>query len=767
MAITKIHAIKSTLGKALAYIENPDKTDGQMLVSGYNCEPQTASIDFEMTAVLAHKARNLKRKRSTNLAYHLIQSFSPEDAVTPEQAHELGKKLAFEYTGGKYEYVVATHIDKGHIHNHIMINAVSFYDYKKLRTVPYRTARQIRDISDRLCMEAHLSVIDDPQKIGQLYPENAGKKKSVSNRTEIRKRLNFCLERATDYSQFLSMAKGLEITPTIRGKHISYLLEGAGQSVRDNSLSDTDTFTYAGICARLSDNAQEQKYLRKTITGILRSATGMADFADKLKTAGIETKVKKATGQVLYRATVLDGAWVPEDALGSEFTSEGIEYALKNGKMQITEDAEITLLDRYQKLTIQYPEVCTAAVKLSSRQILSAGKNGLVLQAHDDNGNPAKLIVSEALWETCNQIRSKRAAFVKGKDGRAHKFGVSFPQNKWTKILFCDCGMRFQIEGYDKTANGGKNMRLICARSKMFKKKDAARALNGIPCPAPYASEWKLELMAREVFRTVWKENAEDILGLLRMLDANLNTTGTPNDGNQLENKLSALNEELDDLVSQRASRSITMDDFLSRSTEINNEIINVEGLLQSSIQEQRPKARLDMHSIEAALSDDASFPDGKIEPGFLDRYANRIVKSNNRYIWMLQLVNVQQIMPIQSERQPIAMVTYKSGVPYDIEQEQTGKQDKESAGPDCATICRPQDFFLNMSRTKRKRKLVEWLESCQENQVNVLDEKIPLLSFAVDFVTAYEYQKARGIKIHPGLWKDMRVDIFLVKKEN
>lgn len=396
MAITKIHAIKSTLGKALAYIENPDKTDGQMLVSGYNCEPQTASIDFEMTAVLAHKARNLKRKRSTNLAYHLIQSFSPEDAVTPEQAHELGKKLAFEYTGGKYEYVVATHIDKGHIHNHIMINAVSFYDYKKLRTVPYRTARQIRDISDRLCMEAHLSVIDDPQKIGQLYPENAGKKKSVSNRTEIRKRLNFCLERATDYSQFLSMAKELEITPTIRGKHISYLLEGAGRAVRDDSLSDTDTFTYAGICARLSDNAQEQKYLRKTITGILSTATGMADFADTLKTAGIETKVKKATGQVLYRATVLDGAWVPEDALGSEFTSEGIEYALKNGEMQIAEDAEITLIDRYQELTIQYPEVYTAAVKLSSRQILSAGKNGLVLHVHDDNGNPAKLMVNKS-----------------------------------------------------------------------------------------------------------------------------------------------------------------------------------------------------------------------------------------------------------------------------------------------------------------------------------------------------------------------------------
>ena len=133
----------------------------------------------------------------------------------------------------------------------------------------------------------------------------------------------------------------------------------------------------------------------------------------------------------------------------------------------------------------------------------------------------------------------------------------------------------------------------------------------------------------------------------------------------------------------------------------------------------------------------------------------------------MLQLVNVQQIMPVSSEKQPVAMVTYKSGVPYDIGQEQIDKQAKERVGPDCTEICRPQDFFLNMNRTKRKRKLLEWMESCKENQVSVLDEKMPLLSFAVDFATAYEYQKARGIKIHPGLWKDMRVDIFLVKKEN
>lgn len=78
VAITKIHAIKSTLSKAIAYIENPDKTDGQLYVFGYNTEPQTASLDFEMTAATARKAHHSKR-RSGNLAYHLIQSFSPDD----------------------------------------------------------------------------------------------------------------------------------------------------------------------------------------------------------------------------------------------------------------------------------------------------------------------------------------------------------------------------------------------------------------------------------------------------------------------------------------------------------------------------------------------------------------------------------------------------------------------------------------------------------------------------------------------------------------
>ena len=109
MAVTKIHPIKSTLKKALDYIENPDKTEDKMLVSSFGCSYETADIEFEMLLAQAIQKGN-------NLAHHLIQSFAPDEA-TPEQAHEIGKLLADEVLQGKYSYVLTTHIDKGHVHN--------------------------------------------------------------------------------------------------------------------------------------------------------------------------------------------------------------------------------------------------------------------------------------------------------------------------------------------------------------------------------------------------------------------------------------------------------------------------------------------------------------------------------------------------------------------------------------------------------------------------------------------------------------------------
>lgn len=123
MAVTKIHPIKSTLKKALDYIENPEKTEDKMLVSSFGCSYETADIEFEMLLAQAMQKGN-------NLAHHLIQSFAPGEA-TPEQAHEIGKRLADEVLQGKYPYVLTTHIDKGHVHNHIIFCAVDMVNCRK------------------------------------------------------------------------------------------------------------------------------------------------------------------------------------------------------------------------------------------------------------------------------------------------------------------------------------------------------------------------------------------------------------------------------------------------------------------------------------------------------------------------------------------------------------------------------------------------------------------------------------------------------------
>ena len=141
MAVTKIKPIKSTLSKALDYIQNPDKTDEKILVSSYGCSYETADIEFEFTIAQA-------LDRGNNLAHHLIQSFAPGE-VDYEKAHEIGRQLADAVTKGQHDYVLTTHIDKGHIHNHVIFCAVNFVDYHKYNSNK-RSYYGIRNVSDRL-----------------------------------------------------------------------------------------------------------------------------------------------------------------------------------------------------------------------------------------------------------------------------------------------------------------------------------------------------------------------------------------------------------------------------------------------------------------------------------------------------------------------------------------------------------------------------------------------------------------------------------------
>ena len=122
MAVTKTHPIKRALKAAIDYICNPEKTDRKLLVSSYGCAAETADIEFAWT-------RRHAIDKGTNLGRHLIQAFQPGE-VTPEQAHEIGMELAREILDGRYEFVLTTHTDRDHVHNHLIFNAVSFADHK-------------------------------------------------------------------------------------------------------------------------------------------------------------------------------------------------------------------------------------------------------------------------------------------------------------------------------------------------------------------------------------------------------------------------------------------------------------------------------------------------------------------------------------------------------------------------------------------------------------------------------------------------------------
>ena len=235
MAVTKIKAIRGTLSKAIAYILNPEKTDEKLLVSSYGCASETAAREFEWTRKIAEqKGMNPVRI----IARHVIQSFEIGE-VAPELAHEIGKQFADEILGGKYEYVLTTHIDKDHVHNHLIFNAVDFVDYHAYKSYK-RIYYDMREISDRLCKENGLSVIPPSQNKGMGYKEYTEAKRGTSWKQKLKQTIDRLVITAKDYDDFLRLMQeaGYEIKP---GKYISFRAEGQERFTRSKTIGENYT----------------------------------------------------------------------------------------------------------------------------------------------------------------------------------------------------------------------------------------------------------------------------------------------------------------------------------------------------------------------------------------------------------------------------------------------------------------------------------------------------------------------------------------------
>ena len=254
MAVTKIKPIKSTLKKALDYIQNPDKTDGKMLISSFGCSPETADIEFGFTLAQAIEKVN-------NLAHHLIQSFEPGE-VDYEKAHEIGKQLADAVTKGQYEYVLTTHIDKGHIHNHIIFCAANFVDYRKYNSNK-RSYYGIRNLSDRLCRENGLSVLV-PEK-GSRGKNYAVYKKEKTAKGRLKTAVDALIPQVSSFEELLSRleAAGYEIK---RGKYVSCLVPGQERYTRLKTLGAD--YTEEAIRERIEGRRARSVKAPKTERGV-------------------------------------------------------------------------------------------------------------------------------------------------------------------------------------------------------------------------------------------------------------------------------------------------------------------------------------------------------------------------------------------------------------------------------------------------------------------------------------------------------------------
>lgn len=248
------------MSKAIAYILNPEKTDEKLLVSSYGCASETAAREFEWTRKIAEqKGMNPVRI----IARHVIQSFEIGE-VTPELAHEIGKQFADEILGGKYEYVLTTHIDKDHVHNHLIFNAVDFVDYHAYKSYK-RIYYNMREVSDQLCKENGLSVIPPSQNKGMDYKEYTEAKRGTSWKQKLKQTIDRLVITAKDYDDFLRLMQeaGYEIKT---GKYTSFRAEGQERFTRSKTIGEN--YTEERIKERIAGRTPRRSQRQATPKGI-------------------------------------------------------------------------------------------------------------------------------------------------------------------------------------------------------------------------------------------------------------------------------------------------------------------------------------------------------------------------------------------------------------------------------------------------------------------------------------------------------------------
>lgn len=190
--IGKGRDISTAIADIIDYVENPQKTDFGKFIYGYECDTRIADAEFLLSKRQYANLTGRNQGADDVIAYHLRQAFKPGE-VTPEEANQIGRELALKLTKGNHAFVVCTHVDKHHVHNHIIINSTTLDCQKKFRNF-WGSTWAIRRMNDKLCLEHGLSIVEDPKPSRDHYGTWLGNKKQPSHQEQIRCAIDAALE---------------------------------------------------------------------------------------------------------------------------------------------------------------------------------------------------------------------------------------------------------------------------------------------------------------------------------------------------------------------------------------------------------------------------------------------------------------------------------------------------------------------------------------------------------------------------------------------
>ena len=233
--IGKGQTTSTAIAKIIDYAQNPEKTDNGRLITGYECDTVTADVEFALSKQQYLRQTGRRRGRDDVIGYHLRQAFLPGE-ITPEEANQVGHELAMKLTKGNNAFVVCTHIDKHHVHNHIIINSVDLDCKRKFRNF-WNSAWAIRRINDKLCLEYGLSVVNDPLVSKGDYSDWLGSEKKPSYQEQLRRIIDTVLdEKPSDFSAFLKKLSSYGVAVNTERKNLRLKAPGQTKFTRCNSL---------------------------------------------------------------------------------------------------------------------------------------------------------------------------------------------------------------------------------------------------------------------------------------------------------------------------------------------------------------------------------------------------------------------------------------------------------------------------------------------------------------------------------------------------